>query len=168
MARPFCDVTAQSNDPNDAAWISEQLGMKPGTLNSWEWGRLTIPPLYRRAESLTLWHFRPGLICSVRPRRFAQTRKAANDPSRLAEDPKSRSRLEALVGPDLARALGEEPHLMPRRVPLAKSWMVQMPASNARMARPLHRLHVSDVSVRFGRRARQRAHWTAPRQQTPL
>ena len=67
----------------------------------------------------------------------------------LADDPKGRSKLEALVGNDLARAMAEQAHRMQRRVPLAKPWTAPMLAwqghATAEIAR---RLHVTDVTVR--------------------
>ena len=85
----------------------------------------------------------------------------------LADDPKGRSKLEALVGNDRARAMAEQAHRMQRRVPLAKPWTARMLAwqghSTAEIAR---RLHVSDVSVRnwlqhqTGRHIGKREPWT--------
>ena len=68
----------------------------------------------------------------------------------LAESPKGRSELEALVGPQKAKALANHPSIgQYARVPLAKPWLASVLRwqghSNAVIAR---KLHVSDVSVR--------------------
>lgn len=44
----------------------------------------------------------------------------------IAADPKGRSSHEAFLGQDKARALAGVVHLLQKRVPLAKRWLVQM------------------------------------------
>ncbi|MDT8855927.1 helix-turn-helix domain-containing protein [Paracoccaceae bacterium Fryx2] len=67
----------------------------------------------------------------------------------LAAEPKGRSRLETLVGPDKARALGRSTRITQRRVPLAKAWLAAVLEwqghSTADIARTLR---TSDISVR--------------------
>jgi len=74
----------------------------------------------------------------------------------IAQNPKSRSRVVALLGRDKAEALAEAAHLLPRRVPLCKPWIAAVaravglppentPLSGAEIAR---RLHATDVTVR--------------------
>ncbi len=67
----------------------------------------------------------------------------------FAANPKGRSRVEALVGPDRVKALAAVAHRLPRRVPLAKRWLAGVLAwqghSTAEIAR---QLHMSDVTVR--------------------
>ncbi|MDQ7070725.1 MAG: helix-turn-helix domain-containing protein [Rhodobacterales bacterium] len=67
----------------------------------------------------------------------------------LSRDPKGKSRLEALVGYERAKALGQVSDRLQRRVPLVKSWTANYLAwkgmSVAEIARTLH---TSDVSVR--------------------
>ncbi|MGB3409145.1 MAG: helix-turn-helix domain-containing protein [Jannaschia sp.] len=67
----------------------------------------------------------------------------------ISEDPKGRSELEALVGTHNARALGQQVHLLRRRVPLAKPWIAAvLRISGASTAQIARRLHVTDVTVR--------------------
>lgn len=67
----------------------------------------------------------------------------------LAEDPKGRSRLAALVGVENAKAMAAQSHLMQRRVPLAKPWVSAVLARRGKSTAEIARtLHVSDVSVR--------------------
>ncbi len=67
----------------------------------------------------------------------------------LSEDPKGRGKLEALVGYDLAKALGAKAHLLPRRVPLAKPWLSKVLATRGTSVADIARtLRVSEVSVR--------------------
>lgn len=67
----------------------------------------------------------------------------------LTCDPKSRSRVVALVGHRKAVALARLAERLPRRVPLAKPWIAALwyarGLSKAEIAR---RLHASDVAVR--------------------
>ena len=68
----------------------------------------------------------------------------------LAENPKGRSDLEALIGQDRARALASHVRIgQYARVPLAKRWLASVLCwqgySNAMIAR---KLRVADVSVR--------------------
>tara|TARA_R110002073_G_scaffold307957_1_gene477822 strand:- start:154 stop:528 length:375 start_codon:yes stop_codon:yes gene_type:complete len=67
----------------------------------------------------------------------------------LAQNPKGRSQVEAVVGFDKASALAAQGHQLQRRVPLAKKWLAQMLKwqghSTANIARTLR---ISDVSVR--------------------
>ena len=67
----------------------------------------------------------------------------------LAADPKGRSRVEALIGYDRAKALAQVRAGLKTRVPLAKPWTARMLAwqghSVAEIAR---RLHATDISVR--------------------
>ena len=67
----------------------------------------------------------------------------------VAKDPRGRSQLEALVGPERAKALGANDHRLQRRVPLAKPWLAACFATlgmgTAEIARTLR---VSDTSVR--------------------
>lgn len=71
----------------------------------------------------------------------------------LSDDPKGKSRIEALIGYDKTRELAATAHTLPRRVPLAKRWLVLVLAwqghSTAEIAR---QLRVSDVSVRKWRK----------------
>lgn len=68
---------------------------------------------------------------------------------RLARDPRGRSRLEALVGYERAKALAERDHLLPARVPLAKAWLAQVLfARGESVAEIARRLHVADITVR--------------------
>lgn len=67
----------------------------------------------------------------------------------LSEDPKGRSRLEALVGYDRAKALGTLAHVLPRRVPLAKRWLAHcLDARGESTAEIARTLRVSDTTVR--------------------
>ena len=67
----------------------------------------------------------------------------------VAKDPKGRSQLEALVGPDRAKALGAITHRLQPRVPIANRWLAACLAarglSKAEIARTLR---VSNNSVR--------------------
>lgn len=67
----------------------------------------------------------------------------------LAQNPKGKSQVEALVGFEKTRALAAQDHRLPRRVPLAKKWLAQMLSwqghSTAQIARTLR---TSDTSVR--------------------
>ena len=73
----------------------------------------------------------------------------------LAIDPKGRSNVECLIGPDKLRALAASTNrAMQRRIPLAKRWLAQMlhwqGHSTASIARTLR---VTDVSVRLSLKA---------------
>ncbi|MBZ0129476.1 MAG: helix-turn-helix domain containing protein [Rhodobacteraceae bacterium] len=64
-------------------------------------------------------------------------------------DPKGKSHLEALVGYEKAKRLGENLHLLQRRVPLAKQWTAQVVRAKGHSISDIaRRLHVTDVSVR--------------------
>ena len=75
----------------------------------------------------------------------------------LAQNPKGRSQVEAVIGHDTARALAAQDHRLQRRVPLAKKWLAQMlnwqGHSIAHIARTLR---TTDVSVRNMLRATNR------------
>lgn len=67
----------------------------------------------------------------------------------MAKDPTEHGRVVALVGVDLARALGREADNMPKRVPLAKPWLAACLAHEGLGVAEIARtLHASDVSVR--------------------
>lgn len=67
----------------------------------------------------------------------------------VSANPKGRSRLEALVGPEKARALAEQADLLQRRVPLAKRWLAAYLAWQGHPAAEIARqLRVTDSSVR--------------------
>jgi hypothetical protein len=67
----------------------------------------------------------------------------------LSVDPKGRSQLEALVGPEKARMLGANAHRCQRRVPLAKRWLAAYLSWKGQSAANIARqLRVTDQSVR--------------------
>jgi len=67
----------------------------------------------------------------------------------IAPNPKKRSRLSALVGPEKARALAGVSDHLPARVPTAKPWIAGVMRSKGLPVSEIARtLHVSDVSVR--------------------
>ena len=67
----------------------------------------------------------------------------------IANDPKGASSHERLIGYDAAKRLAAVAHRLPRRVPLAKRWLVGMLAwqgqSTAEIARTLR---ITDVTAR--------------------
>ncbi|WP_323005437.1 helix-turn-helix domain-containing protein [Pseudorhodobacter sp.] len=75
----------------------------------------------------------------------------------LAQNPKGKGQVEAVIGLDNARALAAQDHRLQRRVPLAKKWLAQMldwqGHSIAHIARTLR---TTDVSVRGWLRATQK------------
>jgi hypothetical protein len=65
----------------------------------------------------------------------------------LSRDPKGRSAVERLLGPDKLQALAKSNH---RRIPLAKRWLAQMLHWQGHSASSIARtLRVTDVSVRL-------------------
>ena len=67
----------------------------------------------------------------------------------IARDPKGRSQVEALVGPDLTRTLQAALGTYPRRIPLGKKWLAQcMSARGDSLATIARTLRTTDVSVR--------------------
>lgn len=67
----------------------------------------------------------------------------------IPADPKGKGQLEALIGYDRAKRLGENLHRLQRRVPLAKRWTAQVLRAKGYSVNDIaRRLHVSDVSVR--------------------
>lgn len=74
----------------------------------------------------------------------------------IAEDPKGRSQLEALVGYEKARAMATIKRLA-KRVPLAKPWIAGCLHHEGKTVAEIARtLHVSDVTVRGYLHGRQR------------
>jgi len=67
----------------------------------------------------------------------------------IGANPKGRSRLEALIGNDRAKALARHGAITQKRVPLAKPWIAAcLRAQGHPTAEIARRLHVTDVSVR--------------------
>lgn len=67
----------------------------------------------------------------------------------IAEDPKGRSELVAVIGIEGARALAEVADRLPRRVPTGKPWLAAMlRAKGLSKAAIARKLHSTDVSVR--------------------
>lgn len=67
----------------------------------------------------------------------------------LSRDPKGKSKLVKLVGPDRAKALGKIANTLQRRVPLVKSWTANYLAWKGMSVVEIARtLRVSDVAVR--------------------
>lgn len=63
--------------------------------------------------------------------------------------PSGRSELERLVGPDKAKALGQNIHRMQKRVPLAKRWLSEVMAwQGLSIAATARKLRISDNTVR--------------------
>ena len=73
----------------------------------------------------------------------------------LAIDPKGRSDVERLIGPDKLRTLAASTNrAMQRRIPLAKRWLAQMLHWQGHSAATIARtLRVTDVSVRLSLKA---------------
>jgi hypothetical protein len=70
-------------------------------------------------------------------------------PLAVPANPKGRSRLEALVGPDRVRALAGQSHLLQSRVPIAKRRLAACLAWQGHWVSEIaRRLRVSDSSVR--------------------
>ena len=66
----------------------------------------------------------------------------------IAADPKGRSSHEAFLGQDKARALATVVHLLPKRVPLAKQWLVRMLIWQGHsIAETARRVRTTDVTV---------------------
>ena len=67
----------------------------------------------------------------------------------FSRNPGATSRVAALIGPDLTRALAERDHLLPRSVPLAKRWLAAcFEARGMSRADIARTLRCSEVSVR--------------------
>jgi hypothetical protein len=67
----------------------------------------------------------------------------------IPTNPRGRSELERLVGYDRAKALGQNTHLMPKRVPLAKRWLSEVMAwQGLSIAATARKLRISDNTVR--------------------
>lgn len=67
----------------------------------------------------------------------------------LAVDPKSRSRVAAVVGKEKAAALAQVDHLLPRRVPLASQWIAAVLHVKGWSKQDIaRRLRTTDVTVR--------------------
>jgi len=67
----------------------------------------------------------------------------------IAADPKGRGQVEAMLGPDKARALAAQAHRLPARVPLAKPSLAHcLAARGARAATIARTLRTTDVTVR--------------------
>lgn len=67
----------------------------------------------------------------------------------VADTPRGRSEAEALLGEDACRALGAVAHRLPKRVPLAKTWLALcLQARGLSVAEIARTLRVTDVTVR--------------------
>ena len=73
----------------------------------------------------------------------------------LSRDPKGRSAVESLLGPDKLQALAKSNHrALQRRIPLAKRWLAQMLDWQGNSTSSIARtLRVTDVSVRLSLKA---------------
>ena len=66
----------------------------------------------------------------------------------IAAHPKGRSSHESFLGQDKAKALASVVHLLPKRVPLAKLWLVRMLVWQGHsIAETARRVRISDVTV---------------------
>lgn len=67
----------------------------------------------------------------------------------IATDPRGRGQVEAMFGPEKAKALAAQAHRLPARVPLAKRWLARCLAAQGSSAAAIARtLRVTDVTVR--------------------
>lgn len=67
----------------------------------------------------------------------------------IPQNPQSRSRLEALVGPQMVKALAQSDHLLQRRVPLANPWVAACLHFQGLATNEIARkLRITDVTVR--------------------
>jgi len=82
--------------------------------------------------------------------------------SYVAKDPKGRSRLEALVGPNRDKALGAITHKLQKRIPIANRWLAACLAARGETTATFARtLRFSDTTVRKWLKGRSAAHLPA-------